>query len=164
MGDGGFQLARVDRAGRHVVPHSAASADGRDEGDLVALRHGRVPVAELLVDRAADRIPVRLEGRMLAPQGFIHVRERRTRGHLEIFRFQACLLAQSREQPDPNSDRYRHKAILDSDRFASLQREGEQRRLPGRQAGSASYWGPPRGAREGTGRFPLITNTWTSLP
>src|SRR5437899_7247658 len=78
MGDGGFQLARVDRAGRHVVSHSAASADGRDEGDLVALRHGRVPVAELLVDRAADRIPVRLEGRMLAPQGFIHVRERRT--------------------------------------------------------------------------------------
>src|ERR1700737_1223731 len=125
MGDRGFELTSVDWTGRHVVAQSETSADGWDESDLIALRHDGVPGAEFLVDGAADRFSISLEGGMRPPQGVVNVRQRRARGHLESLRFEAGLLSQSSEQPHANGNRYRHKAILvsdeDMDFFARVQ-------------------------------------------
>ena len=125
MGDRGFELTSVDRTGRYVVTQSETSADGWDESDLIALRHDSVPGAEFLVDGAADRFSISLEGGMRSPQGVVNIRQRRARGHLEGLRFEAGLLSQSSEQPHSNGNRYRHKAILVSDKdmdfFARVQ-------------------------------------------
>src|ERR1700704_2274096 len=99
MRDGGFELTSVDRPRRHVVAQSETSADGRDESDLIALRNARIPGAELLIDSAADRFSVSLEGGMRSPQGVVNIRQRRARRHLEGLRFEAGLLSQSSEQP-----------------------------------------------------------------
>ena len=56
---------------------------------------------------------------MVAAKVVVNIPEGRTWSHLESFGLEACLLAQSREQPHSNGDRYRHKAILVSDKLAS---------------------------------------------
>ena len=52
---------------------------------------------------------------MRSLQAVVYIRQRRTLRHLESLRCKAGLLAQSREQPHLNGNRYRHKAILVSD-------------------------------------------------
>lgn len=62
---------------------------------------------------------------MLPPQAVVNIRQRRARRHLECLRFEASLLPQPREQSNPKGNRYRHKAILvsnkDLDFFARVQ-------------------------------------------
>ena len=53
---------------------------------------------------------------MFVPQAVINIRQRRAGLDLKSFRLEAGLLTQPREQPDPNGNRYRHKAILVSDK------------------------------------------------
>ena len=68
---------------------------------------------------------------------FISVRNGGIRRHMQNLELDSCQLAQSGEESHPDGDCYRHEGILLS-KFATLRREGEQGRLPGRQAGSAS--------------------------
>ena len=63
---------------------------------------------------------VGLEGGVVVAKAVVHVPERRTWSHFESFGLEACLFAQSREQPHANRDRYRYKAILVSDEYMNF--------------------------------------------
>jgi hypothetical protein len=53
---------------------------------------------------------------MRSTQAVVDIRQRRSRGDFESLRIEAALLPQPREQSNPNGNRYRHKAILVSDK------------------------------------------------
>lgn len=90
-----------------------------------------------MVDGAPDRISIRLERGVLSTQAVVNVRQRRTRRHLQGLRFEPGLLAQPSEQPNANGNRYRHKAILVSDKDVNFF-TGIQRPLDG---GASSFRG-----------------------
>jgi hypothetical protein len=49
---------------------------------------------------------------MFVPQAVINIQQRRAGLDLKSLRLEAGLLTQPGEQPHPNGNRYRHKAIL----------------------------------------------------
>jgi hypothetical protein len=72
-----LQPPRIERIHGELEQDSAMSpaADGRDERDLVAVGDRRAPIAELLVERGANRSAIR-KRRVLQPQGFVDRGER----------------------------------------------------------------------------------------
>ncbi len=89
-----------------------ATADRRDEGDLVAVRDHCVPVHELLVERYAYSVAVSGKARVQPRDSVEHVGHVRPRRKLDAFIVGSGQLAKPSEEPRAHSDRDCHGSML----------------------------------------------------